>query len=98
MSSPIQPETPTENFDELDSCSLEQDYWAYQQDESSLDQEPVELSDALPTQAELDKAGSIQIYDADGTARTFKSLYTGSEHLGQRQLVIFVRHFYCGVS
>lgn len=53
---------------------------------------------ALPTSSTVEKAGNVQIYDVAGKAVPFKSLYaTGSgEH--QRVMVIFIRHFFCGVS
>lgn len=57
----------------------------------------LELSDDLPTPEQLHKADDIPIYDAEGNERPFSSLYRGTEHQGQRQLLIFIRHFYCGV-
>ena len=66
--------------------------------EKNDEDDHLEVSDVLPSQKELDKAGNVLIYDANGVARPFKSLYQGVEHEGSRQMVIFVRHFYCGVS
>lgn len=97
MSSPIQPETPTEHLEGDDSCSIDPEYWI-QRDEEKYEDDEIEVSDTLPTSEELRKAGDIPIFDADGVARPFKSLYQGIEHQGQRQMIIFVRHFYCGVS
>jgi hypothetical protein len=52
----------------------------------------------LPSDEELEKAGNVSIFDAEGNSRPFKSLYSGSQAIGEQQLVIFVRHFFCGVS
>lgn len=38
----------------------------------------------------------IPIYDAEGNARPFSSLYDPETATNQRQLIIFIRHFYCG--
>ena len=77
-----------------DSCEYDPDAWfaQFHDDEENVD------SHVLPTMAMLDEAANVPVYDADGVSRPFKSLYTGSEHIGQRQLVIFIRHFYCFVS
>lgn len=37
------------------------------------------------------------VLDKDGKSRTFKSLYMGP-NVARRVLVIFIRHFFCGVS
>ncbi|KAM3418457.1 hypothetical protein BST61_g4443 [Cercospora zeina] len=49
----------------------------------------------LPSQATLDEVGEINIKDKDGKEVPFKSLYTGKP-ANERQLVIFIRHFFCG--
>jgi hypothetical protein len=54
--------------------------------------------DKLPSQETLDLAGEVEIFDDNGDARPFKSLYTGSDAIGEQQLIIFVRHFFCNVS
>ena len=51
----------------------------------------------LPSQATLDEVGEINIKDKDGKEVPLKSLYTGKP-ANERQLIIFVRHFFCGVS
>lgn len=56
------------------------------------------LADDLPPAAMLEKAGELPILSANGLSRPFKSLWQGQEHIGQRQLIVFIRHFYCGVS
>lgn len=57
----------------------------------------VAVSTELPSQADLRKAGEIPVLAADGTSRPFKSLYSGEDGQAKRVLVIFVRHFFCGV-
>lgn len=58
----------------------------------------IDVSDELPSRETLAKAGDIPIFDAQGNVRPFKSIYSGDDVIGERQLVLFVRHFYCGVS
>ncbi|KAF7192149.1 Peroxiredoxin-like 2C [Pseudocercospora fuligena] len=54
-------------------------------------------SDECPDRATLAAVQDIPIYDAEGNSRTFGSLYHDPSGLAyQRQLIIFVRHFYCG--
>ena len=66
--------------------------------EPELDfQGDVLVSNDIPTQADLDKCADLLVLDAQGTSRPFRTLYTG-EGVAPRQLIIFVRHFFCGVS
>jgi hypothetical protein len=51
-----------------------------------------------PSQQALELAGDISIFDAEGNSRPFRSLYEGPRAIGEQQLVIFVRHFFCGVG
>jgi hypothetical protein len=57
----------------------------------------IELSDDCPPRETLAEAGKIPIYDADGSSRPFSTLYEGELAIGEQQLIIFVRHFFCGV-
>lgn len=57
----------------------------------------LETDNTLPTEALLRKIEDYQVLDKDGKARPFKSLYTGP-NVTRRVLVIFIRHFFCGVS
>lgn len=57
----------------------------------------LEESDQLPTAEKLREASNIPLLDADGNQLLFKNLYTGRQHLGQRRLVLFIRHWYCRV-
>lgn len=53
-------------------------------------------SDKAPPPEKWISAGDLPIYDSEGTSRAFKTLYTGPDAIGDRQLIIFVRHFFCG--
>ncbi|KAK4500541.1 hypothetical protein PRZ48_008730 [Zasmidium cellare] len=53
-------------------------------------------SDECPDRATLAAVQEIPLYDAEGNERTFGSIYDPTSATHQRQLVIFVRHFYCG--
>lgn len=57
----------------------------------------VKVSSKLPTVADLQKVADLPVLDADGQSQPFKNLYSGSK-AAQRVLLIFVRHFFCGVS
>lgn len=54
------------------------------------------VSDHCPDRAVLAAAYDLPIFSADGTPRSFGSLFDPSYATHQRQLIIFVRHFYCG--
>lgn len=62
----------------------------------------VGVSDDLPTKEMIEKAADTPIVDVDGKEMPFKSLYLPSQESGdqeeRRTLVIFIRHFFCGVS
>jgi hypothetical protein len=61
--------------------------------------EDVEVSSELPSKAMLDEAAGLPIIDAEGKEMLFKNLYTHSYPLEKKRvMVIFVRHFFCGVS
>lgn len=54
-------------------------------------------NDDLPSPETIRRIGEYTVLDRYGKSHTFKSLYTGRS-VARRVLVIFVRHFYCGVS
>ncbi|CAK4034414.1 Hypothetical predicted protein [Lecanosticta acicola] len=60
------------------------------------DEEPGLQSDQCPDRATLAAVQDIPLYDAEGQPRPFGSLYSPETATHQRQLLIFVRHFYCG--
>jgi hypothetical protein len=53
---------------------------------------------ALPTKATVEKAGKDDIYDTAGKAIAFNSLYSAELGEHKRVMVIFIRHFFCGVG
>lgn len=57
----------------------------------------VNTNNDLPSQEILKKVESMIVLDKDGQSRPFKSLYSGP-NVARRVLVIFIRHFFCGVS
>lgn len=61
--------------------------------------EDVEVSSELPSQAMLEEAASLPIIDAHGVEMPFRNVYMPSCALEKKRvMVIFVRHFFCGVS
>jgi hypothetical protein len=57
----------------------------------------VDTDNTIPSQALLHKVADFPVLDQDGKSRPFKNLYSGPM-VASRVLVIFVRHFFCGVS
>ena len=53
-----------------------------------------EVHYALPDAKTLQEVGEMKIKDENDNEIAFKSLYEGKEG---RQLIVFIRHFYCGV-
>ncbi|KAE9983657.1 hypothetical protein EG328_009614 [Venturia inaequalis] len=59
-------------------------------------QSQIQLSDNLPDAKALELAGDVPIFDSEGNSRPFKSIYSGDLAIGKQQMVLFVRHFFCG--
>jgi len=57
----------------------------------------VDVNNDLPTEKDLQRVGDLLVLDAKGQSRPFKELYD-APHVAPRQLIIFIRHFFCGVS
>lgn len=63
---------------------------------------PEEFEGEVNTNNEIPSARTVKeiedyiVLDSDGRSRTFKTLYSGS-NVARRVLVIFIRHFFCGV-
>jgi hypothetical protein len=57
----------------------------------------VNVNNDLPSERDLEKVEDLLILDAQGKSRPFKELYDASG-VAPRQLIIFIRHFFCGVS
>ncbi len=56
----------------------------------------LDTNNDLPSRETLTKIEDFPILDQDGKAIPFKNLYTGP-NVARRILVIFIRHFFCGV-
>jgi hypothetical protein len=95
------PPTPSHLVDtDSPSCSLppsdvvDADEWfARFQSDPDL---ALSVGDECPDRATLAAVYDLPIYAADGSFRPFGSLYDPAYALHTRQLVLFVRHFYCG--
>jgi hypothetical protein len=57
----------------------------------------VQTNDDIPTPETLKKVEDYVVLDRHGKTHTFKSLYKG-KNVARRVLIIFIRHFFCGVS
>lgn len=57
----------------------------------------IATTNEIPSPETLRKLDDYLVLDRHGKSHTFKSLYAGS-NTARRVLVIFVRHFFCGVS
>lgn len=57
----------------------------------------VVTNDELPSAETIRRIENYIVLDKHGKTHTFRSLYTGRS-VARRVLVIFVRHFFCGVS
>jgi hypothetical protein len=59
----------------------------------------VEVNDNVPSDEKIAKVADFPVLDVDGKKVPFRSLYEGAngEKKNHKVLVIFVRHFYCGV-
>lgn len=57
----------------------------------------VVTNDELPSAETIRRIENYIVLDRHGKTHTFRSLYTGRS-VARRVLVIFVRHFFCGVS
>lgn len=57
----------------------------------------VVTNDELPSDATIAKVADYVLLDKHGKSHTFRSLYN-SRNVARRVLVVFIRHFFCGVS
>lgn len=84
----------TETVPDQNMNTVDADEWfaRFRSDEDLADP----ISDECPDRATLAAAYNIPVYAADGTEMPFGQLYHPATATHTRQLVIFVRHFYCG--
>jgi hypothetical protein len=57
----------------------------------------VDTNNEIPSLQVLRAIGDYTVLDRDGKTHPFRSLYTG-HNVARRVLIIFIRHFFCGVS
>lgn len=57
----------------------------------------VDVNNDIPSEKDLAKVEDLLVLDAQGQSRPFKELYK-APHVASKQLIIFIRHFFCGVS
>ena len=59
-----------------------------------------DVNDDLPSEETLAKIADYSLLDVNGNQVPFRSVYEGTngEKKNHKVLIIFVRHFYCGVS
>lgn len=85
---------PSEHDTEHNFRVVDPDEWFSRFRSDSDQYDPI--TDECPDRATLAAAYNIPIYAADGTAMPFGQIYHPATATHTRQLVIFIRHFYCG--
>lgn len=55
----------------------------------------VAVNNDLPSEKNMSRVDDLLVLDSSGESRPFKTLYKG-EGVAPRQLIIFIRHFFCG--
>ena len=56
---------------------------------------PAPVTDKIPTTSDLEKIGELPVQNAEGESFKFREIYGDTS--AERHLVIFIRHFFCGV-
>lgn len=57
----------------------------------------IKVNNNPPTKADLEKVADLPVLDVNKKSHTFKSLWADDENGPRRVLVVFIRHFFCGV-
>lgn len=57
----------------------------------------IKVDNVPPKKATLDKTANLPVLDQNKKSHSFKSLYADNENGPRRVLVVFIRHFFCGV-
>lgn len=57
----------------------------------------IKVNNNPPTKTDLEKVEQLPVLDIHKKSHTFKSLWADDEHGPRRVLVVFIRHFFCGV-
>lgn len=57
----------------------------------------IKVNNRPPNKEQLERVADLPVLDVDRKSYTFKSLYADNENGPRRVLVVFIRHFFCGV-
>ena len=57
----------------------------------------IKVSTALPSKSTLEKVADLPVFGVDGKTVPFKSLYWSDTSESRKVMIIFIRHFFCGV-
>lgn len=57
----------------------------------------IKVSTSLPSKSTLEQAADLPVFRADGKTVPFKSLYWSDASKRKTVMIIFIRHFFCGV-
>ena len=57
----------------------------------------IKVNNNPPTKPDLEKVADLPVLDVNKKSHTFKSLWADDENGPRRVLVVFIRHFFCGV-
>ncbi len=57
----------------------------------------IKVSTSLPSKSTLEKTADLLVFDVDGKTVPFKSLYWSDARESTKVMIIFIRHFFCGV-
>ena len=57
----------------------------------------LDVKSTVPSQSVLGTAAELSVFDAHGKAMPFKDLYKADPGRTRKVLIIFIRHFLCGV-
>ena len=58
----------------------------------------IDVNHNTPRRKDLERVAELPVLDKDGKPHAFKSLYGPINNERSRTLIIFIRHFFCGVS
>ena len=57
----------------------------------------IKVSTSVPSKSTLEKVADLPVFDVDGKTIPFKSLYWPDTNERKKVMIIFIRHFFCGV-
>lgn len=57
----------------------------------------IKVNNNPPSKGDLEKVAELPVLDVNKKSHTFKSLWADDEDGPRRVLVVFIRHFFCGV-